>query len=869
MNTEYGIKIKSFEAKSLYEYNLGINFKYEWNYAVLTNSLLLDFLKENGLKVERGETKDIICIKFNQDSRSYDKEKEHWEYLINNGHSKKNPSKIYTEEQIEYFKDRLQNTIIKKDLFSEKKKEDIRIDFYNNGVDIRYITRKKNGEIKSEKTIHYNMFFRSTGKAKAGECMFICDRLFKKAQDFIRMGLKMPSENAPLVEMGAYSSLISSTIVGKIKIDPKNILIINDFDSLFKTNVISIETDENKKCHALLKKDYELKNTMFDGQGLIDESIFPSWGEGYVLLRHHMTKMACFKTKIQKFFKDYYGDNYLTAQVEDMFGNKHYVRDIVLITTDNACKWLKFNVSYDYWCDRVRENNCMFGVVKTAHKSKMGDVQRMSYQMVNSLDYDKMPQVVEETIKYITQLKTDNDVFIEYLKRNSNFSNGFNVLVALYENNNEFYRSKYFRERKSRIIQDYVKLVKSGKIIQNGDNLVFCGSPYAMLLHSVGENPESDPTFNSEEDAIQCFTTRFANGEYLAGFRSPHNSRNNILHLHNIWSKEFFEYFDLGNQIIALNTCHTDIQDRANGCDFDSDMGFVTNNPPIVQSAYNAYQNDLTIVNNIPKDGKKYNNTLTNFAVIDNGLAQAQEAIGNSSNIAQIAQTYMYSFPNEQKYIDYVCILAVLAQCAIDNAKRSFDVNINSEIERISKDMHIKKNGYPIFWKSIQDSKRIKNGNKLFDTNKINKSLICPMNYLYSVKIPSFRSSESTLYMDYFFKPYKLDMDRRKSKKVEDLIAKYSLMSFYRDKETEEDYILFTEEYENFLNELKTIYISNSYIGLTSWLIDRAFCITTAQKQNVETINNLTSKNKSLLLKVLYDINSQNVIKCFSKNIEN
>ena len=52
MNTEYGIKIKSFEAKSLYEYNLGINFKYEWNYAVLTNSLLLDFLKENGLRAE-------------------------------------------------------------------------------------------------------------------------------------------------------------------------------------------------------------------------------------------------------------------------------------------------------------------------------------------------------------------------------------------------------------------------------------------------------------------------------------------------------------------------------------------------------------------------------------------------------------------------------------------------------------------------------------------------------------------------------------------------------------------------------------------------------------------------------------------------
>ena len=48
----------------------------------------------------------------------------------------------------------------------------------------------------------------------------------------------------------------------------------------------------------------------------------------------------CFKTKIKKFFKDYYGDNYNTATIKDMFGNDHYVKDIELITTDNAMKWL-------------------------------------------------------------------------------------------------------------------------------------------------------------------------------------------------------------------------------------------------------------------------------------------------------------------------------------------------------------------------------------------------------------------------------------------------------------------------------------------------------------------------------------------------
>ena len=32
-------------------------------------------------------------------------------------------------------------------------------------------------------------------------------------------------------------------------------------------------------------------------------------------------------------------------------------------------------------------------------------------------------------------------------------------------------------------------------------------------------------------------------------------------------------------------------------------------------------------------------------------------------------------------------------QCAIDNAKRTFDIDLNEEIDRIKKDMNIEENG--------------------------------------------------------------------------------------------------------------------------------------------------------------------------------
>jgi hypothetical protein len=379
------------------------------------------------------------------------------------------------------------------------------------------------------------------------------------------MGLKLPKTNAQIVELGAYKGLSASTIVGTVTINPKDIFIVPDLSSETKTTVISVELNENDRCVARLLEDYKISADMFDGQGLIDSSIFPSWADGYVLLRQHFCKMACFKTHIQKFFKDYFGDEYETATLTDIFGQEHRVKDIKLITTNNAVKWRKFDVSYDYWCDKVGQLGNKFGVVKTAHESKLGEVQRMSYQMINTLNVDIMPNVMQKSIDYVNLLKADDIEFLHFLQRGINFANDYEFLLAVCNRNPDFMQSKYFRTRKKEIIRQYVKDIKQGRIIQNADNLVMVGSPYAMLLHSVGEDVEADPTLNPEEDTIQCYTNRFDFGKHLACFRSPHNSSNNIGYLHNVHTEEMDKYFDLGRQILAVNTRHTDIEDRLNG----------------------------------------------------------------------------------------------------------------------------------------------------------------------------------------------------------------------------------------------------------------------------------------------------------------
>lgn len=661
--SEFGLRINNFAAGSIMEKNLGVRDRYDITEAMLINSLFKDYMVAHGLNVYKGEsTRDIICITFKYGSRTYEEEIAHLNKRIKTHEKDNKLTEEQRQQKIDFLNTLKEKATENKDKYIKYTKDQLRILYYTQGVDIFYNTYSKRGKVIDTQKIHYKMLYRSTGKAKIGSCMFIREELYETARDYLYMGIQLPEKNAPIVEIGAYSSLVASSIVGKVQIDPKDILILKDVDSFFETNVISIETDKNKHCHAIAKEKYKLKNALFDGQALIDHSLFPTWGNGYILLRQHMFKAAAFDCYLQQWFKDYYGDKYEKAIIKDMWGNEHKVTDIKMVTTDNAIKWIKFDgVTYEYWCERVKQdNNNYFGIVKTAHPSKLGDVQYQSYQMVNALDIDTIEGAVQCTKDYIYLLKNDINVFLDYLKRNSNFSNDFEVLIALVKQDSEFEQCSYFKERRDRIIQSYIANAKTGRIINNGDNLTIVGSPYAMLLYTVGEDPESDPTFENENGCIQCYTERFEDGEYLAEFRSPFNSCNNLGYLHNHFDERLDKYFNIGKNCIAVNMVHTDFQDKNNGSDMDSDSIYTTNQKDIVAHAKYCVEHYPTIVNNIPKEKNSYSSSLEDFARIDNKLAASQMSIGSSSNLAQIALSYSYTFPN-QKYKDYVCILSVLA----------------------------------------------------------------------------------------------------------------------------------------------------------------------------------------------------------------
>lgn len=247
---------------------------------------------------------------------------------------------------------------------------------------------------------------------------------------------------------------------------------------------------------------------------------------------------------------------------------------------------------------------------------------------------------------------------------------------------------------------------------------------------------------------------------------------------------------------------------------------------------------------------------MNDFAKVDNLLSASQTDIGESSNLAQIAQTYACNF-NDEKYETYVATLSVLAQVAIDNSKRRFDIDLAEEIKLIKNDMDIKKNKYPKFWLIVKSN---------FSKNNINKDLKCAMNYLYDLDLTKYRNITPTLPMSDFFQRYPLEKDKKTCKKVEELIEKYSF-EVYLDSinNQESDYFVLRSDFDELIRSIKDIYISSTYIGLFSWIIDRAFFITPMINVKRSDLKSNISKNKSLLLKTLYEVNPNNLLKIFDK----
>ena len=273
----------------------------------------------------------------------------------------------------------------------------------------------------------------------------------------------------------------------------------------------------------------------------------------------------------------------------------------------------------------------------------------------------------------------------------------------------------------------------------------------------------------------------------------------------------------------------------------------VTNQKEIVKASKICYDNYPTVVNALKESCITYQNTKTAYAEMDNKFSGSQMGIGWSSNLAQLAMTYYWTElakenPDKsllEEYYNNFVILAVVAQIIIDGCKRSFEIDGEEEIKRISKlsCMSLTKalednNGkiktikcdFPEFMKYTREIPYTKDGKELpYETvsknkkklrNRINTDLQCPMNWMeeWLDKIQNISSTNAIPTKDFFVKMQGKANDRQMSAIME-LVKEYDnyIKSTNANPPKNEDEYVFTiiKKADTILDKLKSINVKN------------------------------------------------------------
>ena len=539
--------------------------------------------------------------------------------------------------------------------------------------------------------IKFVRFKRSSGSARVGKCLFIDEKLYPKMHKWELCGLKVErGQDIDLAALEAYISLTLSSIIDTIEINPENILVIDDYESVFKDKVIAVRENENNNLVSA-PEEVEISNSIWDGQSLLDSSMFGAYsGYGMILLRNSFFKSCCFNCNIQKFFED----NGIT-EISQLNGQTlaKDIRDVKMITTPSSIKYLKFG-SLQQWLERI---DPMFGVVKHEKKTHFfdGRLVETHYQLLNTLQMTKseMKEFLEPAIRYYKYLRDDPAVVRHYIRYPE--SNKFwlpptpllsknDIVYRFLGLNDKFTETAIYDGFKRDLLTHYRNNLKSGRVLVNGNYETLLGNPMEMLMQSIGEFKGK-----SQLGEGHVHTKRFGYDVVLLGSRSPHINPGNVWLTRNVEDEDIDKYFNLTEEILCINAINENIQQRLNGCDYDSDSLLVTDNEYLIKAAQKNYDRFYVPTNFVSGVKRKRQYTPAQLADLD--IKTSANKIGDIVNLSQELNTLMWHMINNGESWDEAMKvfydssqLCIMSGIEIDSAKREFAVSNTKELKKLS-----------------------------------------------------------------------------------------------------------------------------------------------------------------------------------------
>ena len=553
--------------------------------------------------------------------------------------------------------------------------------------------------------VHYVRYKRSSGSSRQGKCLFIDERVYHYMSKWGECGLKNTGD---IASWESYKALSLSSIKGTVQIPLNGILFIPDYQSEFEENVISVNVKDGKLVAE--NETAKIKNDIWDGESLLDESVFSGdFAEKHMLLlRNKFFKSCAFKTKLQKWFEDKSITSVDELKSRGFVTMATDIRQIVMVTTPNSMKFLKFmkggltEENVRAWSEKIDDT---FGVVKYDKRTKFfgGRMVQTSYQFLNTiaLNEAQAQQILQNSNEYIKLIRKDYDFmryhFTDAYKREAEdekdeIADGLaersDVIFRLMNVNYAFKDTKLYYNFRNEVVENQKNRLKEGHVLLSGTNATLFGNGPEMLLALSGEFDLKNPLNSSVAlgtGEVAC--ARFSHGKRLVCARSPHITMGNLYCAVNNTEHELWKYFDLGENIVCVNAIGENIQQRLNGCDYDSDSMLVTDDPFVVDIAFSQngrFSVPVCGIASTKKDGQS-------LAELD--YATSENKIGEIVNLSQKINSILWDKENNESvsqeekdeiYRD-ICILAVLSGIEIDKAKRAYaSVRAGAELKRLT-----------------------------------------------------------------------------------------------------------------------------------------------------------------------------------------
>lgn len=579
---------------------------------------------------------------------------------------------------------------------------DIRSDIYENGFVCE--------------GIKYVRFKRSSGSSRVGKCLFINERLYDIMHEWEMCGIQVDEgQDIDLAALEPYIALTLSSIIDTIEIKPENILVVDDYKSVFHERAIATRLVDGQLVSK--PEDVEISNSIWDGQSLMDRSLFGEYSnKGMLLLRARFFKSCCFNANIQQWFADH-GIKKISQLNGYTRANK--IEDVKLITTPSSIKYLKFG-TLDQWLDTLETT---FGVVKYEKKTHFfdGRMVQTHYQLINTLQmtYEEVEQFIKPSLDYARMIKTDpavlrHQISYQYCAPDETFytkavTSKNDIIYRLLGMNDRFAETKMYRSFCNDLIRSFIKNLRCGHVLVRGNYSTLCGNPIEMLKMSIGQ---FDGFSIIERDTVHC--EMFESGKELLGSRSPHVTIGNILVTRNVIRPEIARYMNPTNEIVYVNSIQENLLERLSGADFDSDTMLLTDNEILVTAAKRNYDNFPVPTKLVESAMRK--RRYTNREKADLDIKTSVNKIGEIINLSQELNSILWDRMKKGASVDDVmelyCDISqldVMSNLEIDSAKRENPANNTRELQLLKKkyDVRDKKNRHvrPLFFKYIDGYK--------------------------------------------------------------------------------------------------------------------------------------------------------------------